>query len=205
MAPLIILGGIYGGIFTATEAATVAVVYGAVVGFFIHRDLKLSDLPRILAETGVTTGVVMLLVCTASVFAWVLNTSGIAAAAAAGLLHLATGKVVGLLLINGILIVAGCLMDAISIFYVFLPILLPVVKALGIDLVHFGVVMTVNMAVGQITPPVGVNLFVACGIAGIPMKKISRAVVPMVVAQAAALLVISFWPDLSLWLTRFMR
>ena len=205
MAPLIILGGIYGGIFTATEAATVAVIYGAIVGFFIHRDLALRDIPEILVDTGVTTGVVMLLVCTASVFAWVLNTSGIAAAAASGLLHLATGKVVGLLLINAILLVAGCLMDAISIFYVFLPILLPVVKALGIDLVHFGVVMTVNMAIGQITPPVGVNLFVACGIARISMKEISRAVVPMVVAQTAALLVISFWPGLSLGLTRFMR
>jgi C4-dicarboxylate transporter DctM subunit len=205
MAPLIILGGIYGGVFTATEAATVAVVYGAIVGFFIHRDLSLSDLPEILVDTGVTTGVVMLLVCTASVFAWVLNTSGTAAAAASGLMHLASGKAVGLLLINGILILAGCFMDAISIFYVFLPILLPVVKALGVDLVHFGVIMTVNMAIGQITPPVGVNLFVACGIARIPMKEISRAVVPMVVAQSAALLVITFWPGLSLFLTRFMR
>ena len=205
MAPLIILGGIYGGVFTATEAATVAVVYGAIVGFFIHRDLKLADLPEILVDTGVTTGVVMLLVCTASVFAWVLNTSGVATAAAAGLMHLATGKMAGLLLINAILLVAGCFMDAISIFYVFLPILLPVVKALGIDLVHFGVVMTVNMAMGQITPPVGVNLFVACGIARISMKEISRAVFPMVAAQAAALVVISVWPDLSLFLTRFMR
>lgn len=205
MAPLIILGGIYGGIFTATEAATVAVVYGAIVGFFIHRDLKLSDLPEILIDTGVTTGVVMLLVCTASVFAWVLNTSGVAVAAAAGLMRLATGKIIGLLLINAILLVAGCFMDAISIFYVFLPILLPVVNALGIDLVHFGVVMTVNMAIGQITPPVGVNLFVACRIARISMKEISQAVLPMVVAQTAALLVISFWPDLSLFLTRFMR
>ncbi|HEX9206181.1 MAG TPA: TRAP transporter large permease [Candidatus Deferrimicrobiaceae bacterium] len=205
MAPLIILGGIYGGVFTATEAATVAVVYGAIVGFFVHRDLSLSDLPEILVDTGVTTGVVMLLVCTASVFAWVLNTSGTAAAAASGLMHLASGKAVGLLLINGILILAGCFMDAISIFYVFLPILLPVVKALGVDLVHFGVIMTVNMAIGQITPPVGVNLFVACGIARIPMKEISRAVVPMVVAQSAALLVITFWPGLSLFLTRFMR
>ena len=205
MAPLIILGGIYGGVFTATEAATVAVVYGAIVGFFVHRDLKVSDLPEILVDTGVTTGVVMLLVCTASVFAWVLNTSGTAAAAASGLMRLASGKVVGLLLINGILILAGCFMDAISIFYVFLPILLPVVKALGIDLVHFGVIMTVNMAIGQITPPVGVNLFVACGIARIQMKEISRAVLPMVAAQSAALLVISFWPGLSLYLTRYMR
>jgi C4-dicarboxylate transporter DctM subunit len=204
-APLIILGGIYGGIFTATEAATVAVVYGAIVGFFIHRDLKLSDLPGILADTGVTTGVVMLLVCTASVFAWVLNTSGIAAAAAAGLLDLASGRVAGLLLLNAILLAAGCFMDAISIFYILLPILLPVVKTLGIDPVHFGIVMTVNLAIGQITPPVGVNLFVACGIARISMKEISRAVLPMVAAQTAALLVISFWPDLSLFLTRFMR
>src|SRR5512142_79031 len=92
LAPAIILGGIYGGIFTATEAATVAVVYGVIVGFFIHRDLKLSDLPEILVETGSTTGVVLLLVCTASVFAWVLNTSGVAAAAAAALMHLASGK-----------------------------------------------------------------------------------------------------------------
>jgi len=205
MAPLIILGGIYGGIFTATEAATVAVVYGAVVGFFIHRDLTLRDLPGILIDTGVTTGVVMLLVCTASLFAWVLNTSGVAAAAATGLMGLASGRVVGLLVLNGILLIAGCFMDAISIFYVFLPILLPVVKALGIDLIHFGVIMTVNMAIGQITPPVGVNLFVACGIAKISMKEISRAVVPMVLAQTVALLVVSFWPDLSLGLTRFMR
>jgi len=205
LAPLIILGGIYGGIFTATEAATVAVVYGVAVGFFIHRDLRLSDLPSILVDTGVTTGVVMLLVCTASLFAWVLNTSGVAAAAASGLLHLASGKTAGLLLLNGILLVAGCFMDAISIYYVLLPILLPVVKALEIDLVHFGVIMTVNMAIGQITPPVGVNLFVACGIARIPMKEISRGVVPMVLAQSAALLVVTFWPDLSLWLPRFMR
>ncbi|HEY6003661.1 MAG TPA: TRAP transporter large permease [Anaeromyxobacter sp.] len=205
LAPAIILGGIYGGIFTATEAATVAVVYGVVVGFFVHRDLRLRDLPAILAETGATTGVVMLLVCTASLFAWVLNTSGVAAAAAAGLLHLASGKLGGLLVVNGILLVAGCFMDAISIYYVLLPILLPVVRALGIDLVHFGVVMTVNLAIGQITPPVGVNLFVACGIAKISMKEISRAVVPMVAAQTVALLVVSYWPDLSLWLPRFMR
>jgi len=205
LAPAIILGGIYGGIFTATEAATVAVVYGVVVGFFIHRDLRLADLPAILAETASTTGVVMLLVCTASLFAWVLNTSGIAAAAAAGLMGLAAGKVTGLLIINAILLVAGCFMDAISIYYVLLPILLPVVRALGIDLVHFGVVMTVNMAIGQITPPVGVNLFVACGIARISMREISRAVLPMVAAQTAALLLISSWPGLSLWLTTFMR
>jgi C4-dicarboxylate transporter DctM subunit len=205
LAPAIILGGIYGGVFTATEAATVAVVYGVVVGFFIHRDLKLRDLPAILVDTGVTTGVVMLLVCTASVFAWVLNTSGVAAAAAAGIMNLASGKIGGLLVINGILLVAGCFMDAISIYYVLLPILLPVVKALGIDLVHFGVIMTVNMAIGQITPPVGVNLFVACGIAKISMKEISRAVVPMVVAQTVALLVVTYWPGLSLWLPRFMR
>ncbi len=205
LAPAIILGGIYGGVFTATEAATVAVVYGVVVGFFIHRDLRLRDLPAILVDTGVTTGVVMLLVCTASLFAWVLNTSGVAAAAAAGLMGFASGKIGGLLVINGILLVAGCFMDAISIYYVLLPILLPVVRALGIDLVHFGVIMTLSMAIGQITPPVGVNLFVACGIARISMKEISRAVVPMVVAQVVALLVVTYWPDLSLWLPRFMR
>jgi C4-dicarboxylate transporter DctM subunit len=205
LAPAIILGGIYGGVFTATEAAVVAVVYGVLVGFFIHRDLRLRDLPAILVDTGVTTGVVMLLVCTASLFAWVLNTSGLAAEAAASLARLASGKLGGLLLINGILLVAGCLMDAISIYYVLLPILLPVVHALRIDLVHFGVIMTVNMAIGQITPPVGVNLFVACGIAKISMKEISRAVVPMVVAQGLALALITYWPDLSLWLPRFMR
>lgn len=204
MAPVIILGGIYGGVFTATEAAVVAVVYGAIVGFFIYRDLKLRDLPEILIDSGITTGVVMILVCTASLFAWVLNTTGIAAASATGLMGIATNKVVGLLLINVILLIAGCFMDAISIFYVFLPILLPVVKALGIDLVHFGVIMTVNLAIGQITPPVGVNLFVACGIARISMKEISRAVMPLLGAQAAALLIISFWPSLSLWLTGFM-
>lgn len=204
LAPVIILGGIYGGIFTPTEAAVVAVVYGVLVGFFIYRDLKWRDLPEILIDSGMTTGVVMILVCTASVFAWVLTTTGIAAAVAASLMGVASGKVIGLLLINAILFVAGCFIDTISIFYVFLPIFLPVVKALGIDLVHFGVIMTVNLAIGLITPPVGVNLYVACGIARISLKEISREVLPMVGAQTAALLVISFWPDVSLWLTRFM-
>jgi C4-dicarboxylate transporter DctM subunit len=180
-------------------------VWGVVVGFFIHRDLKLRDLPAILVDTGVTTGVVMLLVCTASAAMPEVLSTQAKTEAAAWLARFASGRVGGLLLINGILLVAGCLMDAISIYYVLLPILLPVVMALHVDLVHFGIIMTVNMAIGQITPPVGVNLFVACGIAKISMKEISRAVVPMVAAQVLALAVITFWPDLSLWLPRFMH
>ncbi|NCQ29240.1 MAG: TRAP transporter large permease subunit, partial [Armatimonadetes bacterium] len=135
-----------------------------------------------------------------SVFAWVLSHEGLAAAAGDAIASFTQNRVLVLLLVNAVILVAGMFMDAISIFYIFVPLFLPVLTKLGVDPVHFGALMTVNLAIGQITPPVGVNLFVACGISGVEPRQVSRAVLPLIGAEVLALLLVTFVPQLSLWL-----
>lgn len=200
LAPVIILGGIYSGEFTPTEAAAVVVVYALVVGMLVYRDTKPRDLPQLLIDSARTTGTVMIIVGSAAIFAFVLNSEGIAAGLAAALSDLAPNMIIGLLLVNLIILLAGTVLDSISIYYILTPILLPVATAFGIDPVHFGIILTVNLAIGQITPPVGVNLFVACGVSGVSLSEISRWAVPLVGAQVVALLVITFVPGVTLWL-----
>ncbi len=200
LAPLIILGGIYGGIFTPTESAAVAVVYGLLVGVFIYRDLTPKVIWSILRASAVTTAAVMFIVAAASLFSYVLTVGQLASGIANALVTLTTSKYVLLLLVNLVLLVAGMFMDGISVFYIFVPIFLPALVQLGVDPLHFGVVATVNVAIGQITPPVGVNLFVAAPIAGVNLQQISRGVLPFVAAELLALTVISLFPQLSLWL-----
>ena len=202
MAPVIILGGIYGGIFTPTEAAVVAVFYGIFVGAFFYRNLSLKILYEVLRDSAVSTAVVMIVVAFAGIFAWTGSTMGIMDRAAKGLLNLTQNPIFLLLLLNGLLLIAGMLLDAISIYYVFLPILLPVMRHFGWDPMWFGVMMTVNLAIGTVTPPVALNLYVAANLAGISMERISRAAVPFILALFAALLIVTYIPGLSLWLPR---
>ena len=202
MAPVIILGGIYGGIFTPTEAAVVAVFYGFFVGAFIYRNLSLQVLYEVLRDSAVSTAVVMIVVAFAGLFAWAGSTMGIMDRAAKALLNLTQNPIFLLLLLNGLLLIAGMLLDAISIYYVFLPILIPVIRHFGWDPIWFGVMMTVNLAIGTVTPPVALNLYVAANLAGISMEKISRAAVPFVLALVAALMIVTYIPSLSLWLPR---
>jgi tripartite ATP-independent transporter DctM subunit len=202
MAPVIILGGIYGGIFTPTEAAVVAVFYGFIVGLFFYRNLNLQVLYEVLRDSAVSTAVVMIVVAFAGLFAWTGSTMGIMDRAAKGLLGLTQNPIFLLLLLNGLLLIAGMLLDAISIYYVFLPILIPVIRHFGWDPMWFGVMMTVNLAIGTVTPPVALNLYVAANLAGISMEKISRAAVPFVLALVAALMIVTYIPSLSLWLPR---
>jgi tripartite ATP-independent transporter DctM subunit len=202
MAPIIILGGIYGGIFTPTEAAVVAVFYGFSVGVFIYRNLSLQMLYEVLRDSAVSTATVMIVVAFAGLFAWTGSTMGIMDRAAKALLGLTQNPIFLLLLLNGLLLIAGMLLDAISIYYVFLPILIPVMRHFGWDPMWFGVMMTVNLAIGTVTPPVALNLYVAANLAGISMEKISRAAVPFVLALIASLLVITYIPSLSLWLPK---
>jgi C4-dicarboxylate transporter DctM subunit len=140
---------------------------------------------------------VLVIVACASLFAWVLEDQGVTTAAVRWLSQVAVPRWLMLLLINAALLVAGCLIDAISIYYIFVPILLPVVKQMGVSPLHFGVIMVVNLAIGQVTPPVGVNLFVACGISRQPLERVARAAVPLILAEIAALLVITYCPALS--------
>ncbi len=200
VAPVIILGGIYGGVFTPTEAAVVAVAYGLFVGVAVYRNLGWRDLYEILRDAGVSSSVVMIVVAFAGLFSWTGSTLGVMDRAAKGLLGLSSNPYVILLLLNGLLVVAGMLLDAISIYYVFLPIFLPLVKQFGWDPVWFGVMMTVNLAIGTITPPVAVNLYVASRIAGVSMEEVSRWAVPFVLALIVALLLVVYIPALSLWL-----
>ena len=200
MAPVVILGGIYGGIFTPTEAAVVAVAYGLFVGLAVYRNLGWRDLYEVFRDAAVSTSVVMVVVAFAGLFSWAGSTMGIMDRAAAALVGFSKNPVVILLLLNAMLLVAGMLLDAISIYYVFLPILLPLMKQFGWDPVWFGVMMTVNLAIGTVTPPVAVNLYVASHISGASMTEISRWVVPFVVALVAVLLLVTHVPALSLWL-----
>lgn len=204
MTPVIILGGIYGGIFTPTEAAGVAVFYGLFVGLFIYKELKISDLGKLLVDASISSATVMLIVSSASVFAWIVTTQGIATNIAQTMMALTSNKFVILLIINIILLIAGCFIDAISAFYILLPIFIPILNTIGVDLLHFGIIMTVNLAIGQFTPPVGVNLYVACGIGNISLSRISKAVVPFIIASIIALIFITYIPAITMILPTLM-
>ena len=205
MMPVIILGGIYGGIFTPTEAAAVSAIYGLFVGLFIYKTITFKDVPRILADSVSQTAVVMFIVGTASLFAWILTVTSLAAQASNVLISVSSGnKYIFLLIVNIILLIAGCFIDANSACYILVPILVPVATALGINPIHLGCIMIVNMAIGMVTPPVGVNLYVGCGIAKISLKEISIAVLPFIVASIAALLLTTYVPIISMFLPNLL-
>ncbi len=208
LVPVIILGGIYGGIFTPTEAAAVSVVYALLVGIFIYREIKVKNFIKIMVDSGKTTGSIMLIIGTAAVFSYVCTVHGISTAAQKLLLDVSGNKYVFLIIVNVIFLIAGCFVDANSAMYIFIPIMAPVAQKLGIDLVHFGIIATVNLAIGQVTPPVGVNLFVAIGLAEkmkdlrdrthVTIASISRAVWPMIVSCVIALLLVTYVPFFSM-------
>ncbi len=200
LAPVVILSGIYGGIFTPTEAAVVAVFYGLFVGIFIYRSLTAAALYEIFRDALLSSAVVMIIVAFAGLYSWSGSTLGVMDRSASGILSFSANPTIVLLLINLMLLIAGMLMDAISIYYVFLPIVLPLMKHFGWDPVWFGVVMTLNLAIGQITPPVAVNLYVIANIGGLSLERISRSIVPFVVIMLVALIVTMFVPALSTYL-----
>lgn len=199
LMPVIILGGIYGGIFTPTEAAAVSAVYGLFIGVVVYRTLKLKDLKKILVDTASTTATVMFITAAATLFAYVLTRARIDVAISSLLTEVAGGnQIIFLLIVNIVLLIAGCFLDSTSALYIFTPLFVPVAKALGMSMIHFGTIMIVNLAIGLVTPPVGVNLYVACGIAKIDLKKISVAVVPLLVASLIVLAIVTYVPSVSL-------
>lgn len=199
LMPGIILGGIYGGIFTPTEAAAASAVYGLFVGFFIYRTLKLKDLYEIFVNSTTTTAVVMFITATASLFAYILTRARLDLAISDGLIDITGGNYILFLLIaNIIFLIAGCFMDATSAVLIFTPLFLPVALSLGIDPIHFGAVMVLNLSIGLVTPPVGINLFVGCGIADVSLKDISVAVIPLIIACLIVLLLVTYIPQLPL-------
>lgn len=198
LVPVIILGGIYSGIFTPTEAGAVAVVYAAFVGMFVYRDIKLSDLPEILASSAITSGTILVLVIMATAFGRVITLAQIPSDLATALTSMSSNPIIILLLINLLLLVIGMFMETISSIIIMTPILLPVTVALGVDPIAFGVIMTVNLAIGFCTPPLGVNLFVASSISGVSIEKLSKGILPFFVGMVALLMLITYVPAISL-------
>ncbi|WP_088156976.1 TRAP transporter large permease [Achromobacter xylosoxidans] len=198
LAPVIILGGIYGGVFTPTEAAAVGVLYGFVIGAFVHRELTFKGLYQVIAGSALTSATVIVIVGTATIFGRVLAIERIPFLIADYIVHLTDNPIVILLLINALLLFVGMFMETIAAIIILTPILLPVVMAVGVDPVHFGIVIIVNLAIGMVTPPVGVNLFVGARIGGIPLEKAAAGSLAFIAAMIVTLLVITYVPAVSL-------
>jgi C4-dicarboxylate transporter DctM subunit len=201
-APVIILGGIYSGIFTPTEAAGVVVVYALAVGIFVYRALPLHGLGRLFADGALITSMALVIVVGASLFAWVITRLGLSSELASAVTGLSSEPLVIVLLLVVILLIAGMFLDALSITFVFIPIFLPLLRTADIDLTWFGVLFTVCMAIGQVSPPIGVNLFISTGLAEARFAGVVVAVLPMIAAELIVLILLIVAPDLSLWLPR---
>ncbi|MDR2302400.1 MAG: TRAP transporter large permease [Deltaproteobacteria bacterium] len=200
LTPVIILGGIYGGIFTPTEAAAVAVIYSLFVGMVINRAIKFRDLPRILADASTTSGSILIIIANAGFMTWLITSRGVAAVGAKALLSVSDSQLVIILLMEVILLIAGLFIDGTSILYLFVPILLPVVKQVGLDPIWFGVMASMAISVGMATPPVAVNLYPACRIANISLFDISKYVWPFVASGLLALLLVALFPRIILFI-----
>ena len=200
IVPVIILGGIYGGIFTPTEAAGVAVVYALLISLFVYRDLQISDLKPILVKAGLTAATVLVMVVMASAFGRLLTLQRVPVQVANFIIAISDNPIVILLLINLMLLVVGMFMETIASIIILTPILLPIIKNLGVDPIHFGVIMTVNLAIGFCTPPLGANLFIATGVGNVTLEKLIKAIIPFLIAMIVMLLVTTFVPQLSTFL-----
>lgn len=204
LAPVIILGGIYGGIFSPTEAAAVAVFYALIVGLFIYKDMKLQDVFKIFMKSGLTAGTVLVLVAFASTFGRLLTLQQVPVQLANFLLNVSDNPIIILLIINLFLLFVGMFMETIASIIILTPILLPIITQIGVDPIVFGVILTVNLAIGFCTPPLGVNLFVASGVSGLSIEKISKSILPYFIVMLILLLLITYIPEISLTLPRLI-
>ncbi|PZX61315.1 tripartite ATP-independent transporter DctM subunit [Algoriphagus ratkowskyi] len=197
----VVIGGIIGGVFTATEASAIAVVYSLVLSL-IYRELKVKDLPSVLLKSAETTAVVMLLIATSMAMSWVMSSEEIPQNISNSLLGLSDNIFVILIMINLLLLVVGIFMDMTPAVLIFTPIFLPVVTALGVDPVHFGIMMVLNLCIGLCTPPVGSILFIGVGVANTTIQKIIKPMLPFYAAMVIALILIMLFPEITLWLPR---
>lgn len=194
LMPLIILGGIFSGYFTPSEAADVAVIYSIIIGFFVYRDLTPKGLMEIMKNSAKTSSVIMLIIGFSGPFGWVLANWKIPEMISKAVLSVSSNAYIILFLIGLIILVAGVFMETSSAIILLTPVFLPLVKAMGVNLIHFGVVFAVGLAIGMITPPVAINLFVASGITGLPMTKISKAIIPYLIGFIVVFFVILYAP-----------
>jgi C4-dicarboxylate transporter DctM subunit len=205
LMPLIILGGIYGGIFTPTEAAAVAVFYSLLLGLLVYRTLTAANLLAALQSSLLSTVAILLIISTASVFGWVLTANRIPDMIAQGFIALSDNPYVFLLLVNVLLLIVGMFLETGAAIIILAPILTPVALKLGIEPIHFGIIMIVNLAVGMTTPPVGVNLFVACQVAGLRIEQILKSMLPFYGVLLLDIAIITYLPQLTLWLPAVLK
>ena len=202
LMPVIVLGGIYTGWFTPTEAAVVAVMYGVVVGMFVYRNITPKSLMTILRDASASTAQVMILICAASLFGYVLTAHRIPDAIATFILGLSSNKWVILLLINLLLLVVGTFLDTTAAIIILVPILFPIINTIGVDPIHFGMILCVNLAVGFVTPPFGTCLFVACGVADTSLGAITKKILPFIAALLIVVAMVTIFEPISLFLPR---
>lgn len=199
---VIIIGGIVGGVFTATEAAAIAVVYAALLTMVVYREVTIAQLPKILLDTSVTTAVVMVLIGTSMGLSWMLSYENIPQSITSGLLELTDNKIFILLIINVVLLMVGTFMDMTPAILIFTPVFLPVVVALGMEPLHFGIMMVVNLCIGLCTPPVGTVLFVGCSVAKVSLTEIVRPLLPLYIGMLVTLGLVTYVPEITLYLPR---
>lgn len=204
MTIVIVIGGIYGGIFTPTEAAAVAAVWAFFISVFIYKDIKLKEIFNVSLESAKTTAMIMFIIANAMIFAHFLTIENIPQMITQSLISANVDKIMFLLLVNVILIVAGSFMEPSAIIMILVPLLLPVAVALGIDPIHFGIVITINMELGMVSPPVGLNLFVTSGLTGMSIKDVIVAAFPWTMTILVGLLLVTYIPEIALWLPNLM-
>lgn len=202
MMPVIILGGIYGGIFTPTEAAAVAVLYGFLVSTFIYKELRFEQLGGIIVRAGLGTAIVLFIIATSSSFAWLLTSAQIPTAIASAVLNISSSKYTILLLINVTLLVFGIFLETNAIILLITPMLLPIADQIGLDKLLLGIIVVVNTSVGMITPPMALNIFIASSVGGETIERISAKIVPFLLILILDILLITYFPIISMWLPR---
>ncbi|MHC4943962.1 MAG: TRAP transporter large permease [Planctomycetota bacterium] len=200
---VVVIGGIVAGWFTATEASAIAVLYTFILSVLIYKEVKWKEIPKVLLDSAATTSIVMLLIATSMGMSWILSYEYIPQSVSAALVSLSESKIVILLIINLLLLGVGIFMDITPAVLIFTPIFLPVVMKLGVDPVHFGIIIVLNLSIGLCTPPVGSVLFVGCGIGKTSITRVFRPLLPLYAAMVAALVLVTFLPALSTWLPRF--
>jgi tripartite ATP-independent transporter DctM subunit len=201
MLLVVVIGGIVAGIFTATEASAIAVIYTLILGF-AYKEISMKDISPILLETIKTSAIVLLLIATSIAMSWVMSYENIPQEISNTLLSISDNPIVILIIINLILLFVGVFMDMTPAVLIFTPIFLPIVTSLGMDPIHFGIVMIMNLCIGLCTPPVGSVLFVGCSVAGLKIQQVVKPLLPLFLVMIVVLLIITYFPELTLWLPR---
>lgn len=201
---VVVIGGIYGGIFTPTEAAAASAIYALIISLFVYKDIKFKDLWDICLESAITTAMIFFIIANAVVFAYLLTSENIPQTIADSILAANIGKIGFLIIVNVLLFIMGQFMEPSSVVMIMVPLLLPIATALGVDPVHFGILLIVNMEIGMITPPVGLNLFVASGLTGMNLKDVIVSCLPWTLTLFIGLILVTYVPEISLWLPNLM-